>query len=66
VVQSNTVVNGAPFLTLLTILFIGLKLTGYVDWSWWLVLLPLWGVFALAFVIFLVGALFIGSSKVFS
>ena len=24
------------------ILFIGLKLTGYIDWSWWLVLMPLW------------------------
>lgn len=26
--------------SLLTVLFIGLKLTGYIDWSWWLVLLP--------------------------
>jgi hypothetical protein len=30
------------FFTLLAILFIGLKLTNYVDWSWWLVLLPLY------------------------
>jgi len=30
------------FLGLLTILFIGLKLTHYIDWSWWLVLLPLY------------------------
>ena len=28
-------------LTLLTVLFIGLKLTAYIDWSWWLVLSPL-------------------------
>lgn len=28
--------------TLLTVLFIGLKLTNYIDWSWWLVLAPLW------------------------
>lgn len=27
---------------LLTILFIGLKLTGYIDWSWAWVLAPLW------------------------
>jgi hypothetical protein len=26
---------------LLGVLFTGLKLTGYIDWSWWLVLLPL-------------------------
>ncbi|MDA2738418.1 hypothetical protein PDQ75_25015 [Bacillus cereus group sp. Bc015] len=24
----------------LTLLFITLKLTGFIDWSWWLVLLP--------------------------
>lgn len=28
------------FLMLLTLLFIGLKLTGYIDWSWWFVLMP--------------------------
>lgn len=28
------------FLSLLTLLFIGLKLTGYIDWSWWFVLMP--------------------------
>ena len=27
-------------LSLLTVLFVGLKLTGYINWSWWLVLLP--------------------------
>lgn len=28
------------FLTLLTILFIGLKLTGFISWSWFWVLSP--------------------------
>lgn len=28
--------------TLLTVLFIGLKLTNHIDWSWWWVLAPLW------------------------
>lgn len=27
---------------LLTILFVGLKLTNCIDWSWWWVLSPLW------------------------
>jgi ABC-type antimicrobial peptide transport system permease subunit len=27
-------------LTLLTIFFIGLKLTNHIDWSWWWVLSP--------------------------
>lgn len=30
------------FCTLLTILFIGLKLGGIISWSWWLVLMPLY------------------------
>jgi len=27
----------------LFLLFLGLKLTGYIDWSWWYVTMPLWG-----------------------
>jgi len=27
---------------LLTVLFVGLKLTNYISWSWWWVLSPLW------------------------
>lgn len=34
--------SGGSFLTLLGILFIGLKLTKYIDWSWWFVLLPIY------------------------
>jgi heme/copper-type cytochrome/quinol oxidase subunit 2 len=29
------------FLKLLTVLFIGLKLTGYIDWNWFWVLSPM-------------------------
>ena len=32
---------GITFLHALTVLFVGLKLTGHIDWSWWLVLAPL-------------------------
>lgn len=35
--------GGAGFLSLLTIVFITLKLTEVIDWSWWWVLAPLWG-----------------------
>lgn len=34
--------SGIGFTGLLTVLFIGLKLTGYITWSWWWVLSPLW------------------------
>ena len=29
------------FVDNLTLLFIGLKLAGFIDWSWWLVLAPM-------------------------
>jgi hypothetical protein len=31
-----------PFLGILTLIFITLKLTGHITWSWWWVLSPLW------------------------
>lgn len=34
--------GGIGFVGLLTILLIGLKLTGHIGWSWWWVLSPLW------------------------
>lgn len=34
--------GGTNFFTLLAILFVGLKLTGFIDWSWWWVTGPLW------------------------
>ena len=40
------------FFSALALLFIGLRLTNNIDWSWWLVLLPVWGPFAV-FVFFL-------------
>jgi hypothetical protein len=43
--SENVKVNntgGIGFAGLLTIVFITLKLTGYIDWSWWWVLAPIW------------------------
>lgn len=34
--------NTSWSLELLTILFVALKLTGYISWSWWWVLAPTW------------------------
>lgn len=44
--------SGIGFFGLLTILFVALKLTGYIDWSWWWVLAPLWIPAALAIFVF--------------
>ena len=42
--KSNVTYNGGgiSFTGLLTIVFITLKLTGVIAWSWWWVLCPLW------------------------
>ena len=49
--------GGLDFLDALTLLFIGLKLTGTIDWSWWWVLSPVWISFSVA--LFLVVVLLI-------
>lgn len=36
-----------PILGILGVLFVGLKLTGHIGWSWWWVTAPFWGPFAL-------------------
>jgi hypothetical protein len=38
---------------LLTVLFVGLKLTNFIDWSWWWVVSPIW-------ISFLVGLTLVG------
>ena len=40
--KSGTSSGGIGFVGLLTILFIALKLTGHIAWSWWWVLSPIW------------------------
>jgi hypothetical protein len=45
------------FLPLLSLIFITLKIIGYISWSWWLVLLPIYGPLALILFIFIIGLL---------
>lgn len=47
------------FLGMLTILFIALKLTDHIDWSWWWVVSPLWIPLAVVFGGFAVVGLFV-------
>ena len=48
--------GGIGFCGMLTILFIGLKITGYIDWSWLWVLAPIWipGVVVVSLIILVV------------
>lgn len=43
--------SGFPFLYILTLIFITLKLTGFIAWSWVWVLSPLWIGWAIALLI---------------
>lgn len=49
--------GGVGVLSLLGVMFVGLKLMGYIGWSWWWVLLPFWGGFILAVAIALLIAI---------
>lgn len=57
--SSSSSSSGIGFVGLLTVLFIGLKLTDHIDWSWWWVLAPIWGAFALGLVALLVAIAFL-------
>ena len=40
--NTNNSGNGIGFGTLLFLVFLVLKLTNYIDWSWWWITAPLW------------------------
>lgn len=52
--DSNVQSGGIGFGGLLAVLFIGLKLTGHITWSWVWVLSPLWIPLAFLLVLFLI------------
>lgn len=49
--MSNRSGNGVSSMFLLFLVFLVLKLTGYVTWSWWWVTAPLWLGFAVVLVL---------------
>ena len=40
--SSSSSSSGIGFAGLLTVAFVVLKLTGFINWSWWWVLSPVW------------------------
>lgn len=63
--SSSSSSSGATTLGLLGVLFVGLKLTGYIDWSWWWVTAPFWGGLAVVLVGFAIFGLFLLVLKMF-
>lgn len=49
--SNSTTRGGIGLCSLLTVLFVGLKLCDQIDWSWWWVLSPLWIPWAIAFAV---------------
>lgn len=52
--MENTTTNGGIRFELLTIVFIVLKLTGYIKWSWIWVLSPIWIPTVIVIILFVV------------
>lgn len=45
--EVNVTYKGLGFMQALFLVLLVLKLTGVIDWSWWLITLPLWGPLAI-------------------
>ena len=51
--NTKKTITRISFLSILGLIFVVLKLTDSIDWSWWYVTLPSWGLYALVGVIVL-------------
>lgn len=51
--------NAFPILPIMFLIFMTLKLCEVITWSWWWVTAPLWGGFAIVWVVVIVAAVFI-------
>jgi hypothetical protein len=60
---SSSSSSGIGIFGLLGVLFVGLKLTHVINWSWWWVTAPFWGGFVifLAFMVILLGIILVAS-----
>lgn len=52
--NSNSSSGGIGLSGVLFVVFLTLKLTGNIDWSWWWVTSPLWGSFLFFIAIFVI------------
>jgi membrane protein YdbS with pleckstrin-like domain len=58
--SSSSSSSGISFTGALTVLFVGLKLTNVITWSWWWVLSPIWISLSLAvFILLIVATIFL-------
>lgn len=62
----KTASTSFPFYAILGLIFITLKLCNVITWSWWWVLAPFWGPFAIAIAILIICVVIGGFVKIFS
>jgi hypothetical protein len=62
--NSSSSSSGVGVFGLLGVVFVTLKLTGYIDWSWWWVTAPFWGGLAIVLIIGLAIILFAAAIEV--
>jgi len=60
---SSSSSSGIGVIGLLGVAFVVLKLTHYIDWSWWWVTAPFWGGFVIFLVIIIGWAFFSAMSE---
>lgn len=58
--EQKTVYVGPSLLGITTLVFVVLKLTGVINWSWWWVLGPLWIPSVIVLVLVMLGAAIAG------
>ena len=58
--SSSSASGGIGVVGLLGVVFVVLKLTGYINWSWWYVTMPFWGGLVLVLVILAIISVFCG------
>jgi len=52
--NNNNTSGGVTFASLLFLLFLALKLTNAIDWSWWWITAPIWGPFVIVVVVLII------------
>ena len=62
--KATTVISGISFLDALFLVFLVLKLTKVIDWSWWWITAPLWGQLALGTIIIIVVIIILAVLKI--
>ena len=60
IMNNNKVVTRSPICMILFIVFLVLKLTNVINWSWWWVTAPLWIPVSIALVLLLIAIAILG------